>query len=633
MYSGLKRLIVGPPIASTEEQHQRLGRPTALTVFASDAISSTAYATEEILLVLVPVVGMAALNTLVPISIVVALLLAIVITSYRQTIYAYPSGGGSYVVSRENLGALPSLIAGASLLVDYILTVAVSISAGVAAVTSAFSGLRPYRIEFCLGALLLMTLANLRGTKESGKLFAPPVYTYVVSLAFLVAFGLFEVFAKGLPEMAVNEEALVSIAANPTANPMFTGLTVLLLLRAFSSGAVALTGVEAISNGVPAFKKPESHNAATTLIAMGLILGTAFMGLSVLAHNLQPTVSENETLLSTMANYLYRTGPSSLGGLGGILYYVLQFSTFAILVLAANTAFADFPRVSSIIAADGYLPRQLSNRGDRLVFSNGILVLAVVAGALIVGFGGITSALIPLYAVGVFTGFTLSQAGMVIHHRKEREKGWRRNQIVNAVGSVATLIVLLVVVVSKFTYGAWIPVALIPVIVVFFRAIHKHYTRVEQALEVPLDYRSRRHRHTVIVLVGRVHRGVLDALTYARSLGPDRLIALTIVHDEHQQEAITAEWERHDIPVELRTVYSPYRELATPVMQFIDDLDREWPDDIITVVVPEFLLSHWWEQLLHNQSALVLRTRLRLRPNTVVVAVPVHLDADEEAIY
>jgi len=635
MYSGLKRLIVGPPIASSEEQHQRLGRPTALTVFASDAISSTAYATEEILLVLVPVVGMSALNTLVPISIVVALLLAIVITSYRQTIYAYPSGGGSYVVSRENLGAMPSLVAGASLLVDYILTVAVSISAGVAAVTSAFSGLRPYRIEFCLGALLIMTLANLRGTKESGKLFAPPVYTYVLSLTLLIAFGLFEVFARGLVPMPVNTESLSEIAINtgPAGNPLFTGLTVLLLLRAFSSGAVALTGVEAISNGVPAFKKPESHNAATTLMAMGFILGFAFMGLSVLAHNLQPTVSENETLLSTMANYLYRDGPSSLGSIGVVLYYVLQFSTFAILVLAANTAFADFPRVSSIIAADGYLPRQLSNRGDRLVFSNGILVLAVVAGTLIVAFGGITSALIPLYAVGVFTGFTLSQAGMVVHHRKERAKGWRRNQVINAVGSVATLIVLLVVVVSKFTYGAWIPVALIPVIVFFFRAIHKHYTRVEQALEVPVDYRSRRHRHTVIVLVGRVHRGVLDALTYARSLGPDRLIALTIVHDEHQQDAITAEWERHDIPVELRTVYSPYRELATPVMQFIDDLDREWPDDIVTVVVPEFLLSHWWEQLLHNQSALVLRTRLRLRPNTVVVAVPVHLDAGEEAIY
>ena len=312
-----------------------------------------------------------------------------------------------------------------------------SISAGVAAVTSAFESLRPYRIELCLGALLLMTLANLRGTKESGKLFAPPVYTYVVSLAFLVTFGLFEVFVRGLHAMPVNVESLSEIAINtgPAGNPLFTGLTVLLLLRAFSSGAVALTGVEAISNGVPAFKKPESHNAATTLMAMGFILGFAFMGLSVLAHNIQPTVSENETLLSTMANYLYRDGPSSIGSIGVVLYYVLQFSTFAILVLAANTAFADFPRVSSIIAADGYLPRQLSNRGDRLVFSNGILVLAVVAGSLIVGFGGITSALIPLYAVGVFTGFTLSQAGMVIHHRKEREKGWRRNQVINAVGS------------------------------------------------------------------------------------------------------------------------------------------------------------------------------------------------------
>src|SRR4051812_27069665 len=564
----MKRLVVGRPLASSEQEHQRLPKTIALSTFSSDAISSTAYATEEILFVTAAGASSLALglSKLVPIAMAVALLLSIVVFSYRQTIFAYPSGGGSYVVSRENLGAMPSLVAGASLLVDYILTVAVSISAGVAAVTSAFEGLRPYRIELCLGALLVMTLANLRGTKESGKLFAPPVYTYVVSLAFLVTFGLFEVFVRGLHAMPVNVESLSEIALNtgPAGNPLFTGLTVLLLLRAFSSGAVALTGVEAISNGVPAFKKPESHNAATTLMAMGFILGIAFIGLSVLAHNLQPTVSENETLLSTMANYLYRDGPNSIGSIGVVLYYVLQFSTFAILVLAANTAFADFPRVSSIIAADGYLPRQLSNRGDRLVFSNGILVLAVVAGALIVGFGGITSALIPLYAVGVFTGFTLSQAGMVVHHRKEREKGWRRNQVVNAFGSFATLIVLLVVVVSKFTYGAWIPVALIPVIVFFFRSIHKHYTRVEEALEVPLDYRSRRHRHTVIVLVGRVHRGVLDALTYARSLAPDRLIALTIVHDEHQQQAITAEWERHDIPVELRTVYSPYRELATP---------------------------------------------------------------------
>ncbi len=638
MYSALKRLVVGTPIASSDEHHTRLGRPTALSVFASDAISSTAYATEEILLVMVPVIGLAALNSLVPISFVVAALLLIVITSYRQTIYAYPNGGGSYVVSRENLGVLPSLVAGASLLVDYILTVAVSISAGIAAITSAFDQLRPYRVELCLVAIAFMMLTNLRGTKESGKLFAPPVYTYVVSLAFLIGFGLYEVFIKNIPAMAPDVESLVELAEGHGTEigadgmPLFTTLTVLLLLRAFSSGAVALTGIEAISNGVPAFRKPESHNASSTLITMGLILGTAFIGLSVVAHNLDPTVSESETLLSIMGRYLYLDGPNSLpSGVGDVLYYVLQFSTFAILILAANTAFADFPRVSSIIAADGYLPRQLSNRGDRLVFSNGIVVLAVVAGALIIAFGGVTSALIPLYAVGVFTGFTLSQAGMVIHHRNEREKGWKRNQTLNAVGAVATFIVLGVVVVSKFTIGAWVPVALIPLIVIGFKAVHRHYAHVSQSIAVPEGYRSRRHRHTVIVLVGQVHRGVLDALTYARSLAPDRLLAVTVVHDEEQQTKIQQQWDKFEIPVELRTIYSPYRELAGPVMSLIDELDQEWPDDIVTVIVPEFVLAHWWEQLLHNQSALVLRARLRLRPNTVVTAVPIHIyDRAEE---
>jgi amino acid transporter len=639
MYAAVKRLIVGPPIASTEEAHTRLGRPTALTVFASDAISSTAYATEEILLVLVPVIGMAALNSLVPISLVVAGLLTIVITSYRQTIYAYPSGGGSYVVSRENLGVTPSLIAGASLLVDYILTVAVSVSAGIAAITSAFPALRPYRVALCLAAIVVMMLANLRGAKESGKLFAPPVYTYVVSLALLIGYGLYEVFLRGLPPIPENVESLVTLAREhgtpigPDGYPMFSGLSLLLLLRAFSSGAVALTGVEAISNGVPAFKKPESHNAATTLIAMGLILGSAFMGLSVVAHNLKPTVSEEETLLSIMGRYLYLDSPSAIGSLGSALYYILQFSTFAILILAANTAFADFPRVSSIIAADGYLPRQLTNRGDRLVFSNGIVVLAAVAAVLIVAFGGVTSALIPLYAVGVFTGFTLSQAGMVVHHRRVREKGWRRNQYINALGAAATFVVLLVVVVSKFAIGAWIPVVLIPVIYTIFKAIHRHYQRVAAALSIPEGYRSKRHRHTVIVLVGQVHRGVLDAITYARSLAPDRLLAVSVVYDDEQQARLQQQWEEYEIPVELRTIYSPYRELSGPVMEFIDELDREWPDDVVTVVVPEFVLSHWWEQLLHNQSALVLRSRLRMRPNTVVTAVPIHIYRASEERY
>jgi amino acid transporter len=349
MSSILKRVLVGPPMASSDEHHTRLGRPTALTVFASDAVSSTAYATEEILLVLMPVAGVAATDYLPPISIVVALLLTIVVFSYRQTIFAYPNGGGSYVVSRENLGTTPSLVAGASLLVDYTLTVAVSISAGIAAITSAFDGLRDYRVALCLGAIAFMMLANLRGTKESGRLFAPPVYTYLVSLALLVGYGLYRVFVQGLDSMPLDEEALNEIAANTDDGVFVVGtVTAMLVMRAFSSGAVALTGVEAISNGVPAFRKPESHNAATTLITMALILGAGFMGLSILASHIDPVVSHEETVLSTMARYVY----------GGTtpLYYVLQFATFAILLLAANTAFADFPRVSSIIASDGYLP-------------------------------------------------------------------------------------------------------------------------------------------------------------------------------------------------------------------------------------------------------------------------------------
>jgi amino acid transporter len=633
MYSAFKRLVVGPPIASSEEHQTRLGRPTGLAVFASDAISSTAYATEELLLVLVPIAGLAALSDLVPISIVVAILLVLVITSYRQTIMAYPNGGGSYIVSRENLGVTPSLVAGASLLVDYVLTVAVSISAGIAAITSAFEPLRPYRVQLCLVAVAFMMLANLRGAKESGRLFAPPVYLYIVSLAALVGYGLYQVFVGGLEPMAPNDEALLELAQNHGGEvvdgaPVFGGLTLFLLLRAFSSGAVALTGIESIANGVPAFKKPESKNAAFTLVVMGCILGTFFMGISVLANNIKPTVLEPgsadyETLLSVMGRYIY--------GDGNPLYFILQLATFAILILAANTAFADFPRVSSIVAADGYLPRQLTNRGDRLVFSNGIVVLSLIAGGLIVAFDGDTSALIPLYAVGVFTCFTLSQAGMVVHHTRLQEPGWRRKRAANAVGAVATGVVTIVVVVSKFTIGAWIPVVLIPIIFVVFKAIHRHYEHVSRSIAIPDDYRSRRHRHTVIVLVGQVHRGVLDAITYARSLAPDRLLAVTVVHNEGEQGAIQQQWDRYEVPIELRTVYSPYRELSGPVMSLIDELDEEWPDDVITVIVPEFVLAHWWEQLLHNQSALVLRTRLRLRPNTVVTAVPIHIhDRDAE---
>ena len=473
MTGQFKRRLVGSPLASEDEQHQRLGIPTALAVFASDAISSTAYASQEILIVLIPVAGLSiALNQLIPISIIVMVLLVLVITSYRQTIFAYPGGGGSYVVSRENLGETPSLVAGASLLVDYILTVAVSVSAGVAAITSAFPALRPERVEICLGFIAIMTIANLRGMKESGRLFAGPTYVYIFALGALISIGLFRLATGTLEPLVPDTEALTEL----THGNELSGLTVLIFLRAFSSGAVALTGVEAISNGVPAFKKPESKHAATTLLMMGTILATFFFGISVLASRLRPTPNESETLLSIMGREVFN---------GETLpYYILQFSTFAILILAANTAFADFPRVTSILAQDGYLPAQLKNRGDRLVFSNGILALAAVASLLIVAFSGDTSKLIPLYAVGVFCGFTLSQIGMVRHHQTLREPSWKRGVVVNTIGAIATFIVLIVVLVSKFAIGAWIPAVLIPIIVVVFRRVKRHYGKVRAALTV-----------------------------------------------------------------------------------------------------------------------------------------------------
>ena len=620
MISRWKRTLVGSPLASEDEQHQRLGIPTALAVFASDAISSTAYASQEILIVLIPAAGLSiALNQLIPISIIVMVLLVLVITSYRQTIFAYPGGGGSYVVSRENLGETPSLVAGASLLVDYILTVAVSVSAGVAAITSAFPALRPERVEICLGFIAIMTIANLRGLKESGRLFAGPTYVYIVALGGLIVVGLVRLATGSLEPLAPDTEALTNL----TQGNELTGLTVLLFLRAFSSGAVALTGIEAISNGVPAFKKPESKHAATTLLLMGTILATFFFGISVLASRLRPTPSEGETLLSIMGREVFN-GES-------LPYYILQFSTFAILILAANTAFADFPRVSSILAQDGYLPAQLKNRGDRLVFSNGILALAAVAAVLIVVFSGDTSKLIPLYAVGVFCGFTLSQIGMVRHHQKLREPGWKRGAIVNTIGAIATFIVLIVVLVSKFTIGAWIPAVLIPIIVYGFRRIKRHYNGVRAALKVEPGDIIPRHSHTVVILVGSVNLGVLKAVAYARSMRPDRLVAISVVNSAEEESAVVDAWEDFGLPVELRTIFSPFRDLTGPVMQLIDELDAESPDDVVTVVIPEFVVEHWWDQALHNQSALLIKTKLRQRPNTAILSVPVQVGDVNEA--
>ena len=617
MYATLKRLVIGRPIPTADEGHQRLSKKIALPVFASDAISSTAYATDEIVLVLTAQAGIGylAFRKLVPIAIVVAVLLVIVVLSYRQTLFAYPSGGGSYIVSRENLGTVPALVAGASLLTDYILTVAVSVAGGVLAIRSATGLSSGWAVPLCLICVLIMTLANLRGLKESGAIFAPPTYIYVVMLMTLIITGLIRIYVFHLgPITNISEEARKHINDAKS-------LSLLMLLRAFSSGAVALSGVEAVSNGVPAFKKPESKNASVTLVWMGAILGSGFIGISVLASRLKPLrVDQDPTGIAMMAEHVF-------GG-KGVLFWAMQISTFAVLILAANTAYADFPRLSSIIARDGYIPRQFKNRGDRLVFSNGIIVLAVVSSALIVVFKGNISALIPLYAFGVFTGFTLSQAGMVVHHFKLKEPHWQGSAVINGIGAVTTGLIAIIVVVSKFAKGAWIPAALIPILVVGFIAVGKHYHRVRDRVAVDRGYKPPRKTHLVVVLVGSVNKGVLDAVHYARSLSPDRLIAVSVVGDPEEQAEIMNAWADHDIQVELHTISSPYRLLTQPVLNYLDELDSESKDEQITVVIPETVTS-WKTQWLHNQSAFALKARLLYRPNTVVVSVPVIVDRPE----
>jgi amino acid transporter len=615
--SALKRFFIGKPIASSEDQHHRLSKKVALPVFASDAISSTAYATEEILIVFLSLaaIGMTAFDNLVPISILVIILLAIVVSSYRQTIYAYPKGGGSYVVSRENLGRSPSLVAGASMLVDYILTVAVSVSAGVAAIVSAFQNLVPYRVELCIGFIALITLANLRGLKESGALFAPPTYLYVLSLASLIIVGLYKVYFQDLGPIDHTDPYAQELLATQKS------LTLFYFLKAFSSGAVALTGIEAVADGVPAFEKPEPKNASKTLVWMAVILGTSFLGLSVLAQKIQP-IKDHEgnikiTALAQMAEQVY-------GG-RNIFFYITQFATFGILILAANTAYADFPRLSSIIAKDNFLPRQLMNRGDRLVFSNGIIFLGIAASVLVFAFGGIVNALIPLYAVGVFTGFTLSQFGMLVRHRKLKEPGWFVRAFFSGVGAVTTFFVAGIVVVVKFTDGAWIPAVVIPTMMLIFLSINRHYLRVRSFLQIEEGYVAPRRTHTVVVLVGSVNKGVLQAVKYAESLRPDKLLAISVVGSNEEKAKIESNWEKYKMTAELETISDDFRDLTDSILNRINELDDENSDDIITVVIPEFVTairSQW----LHNQSALSIKARLLYRKNTVVTSVPIVIE-------
>jgi amino acid transporter len=616
----VKRALLGRPLATREAPHERLRKLVALPVFSADAIASSAFATEEILQVLVPAVGMVALDYLVPISLVVVVLLAIVVASYRQTIFAYPGGGGSYIVSRDNLGTNVSLVAGASLLVDYTLTVAVSIAAGTAAILSAVDPLRDHRVGVAVGLTVLLALANLRGLRESGRVFAVPTYVYIVVLGLLIVVGLVRFWTGDLQPLPVDQASLAHFTGG---GAVASTASVFLLARAFSSGAVALSGVEAISNGIPAFRPPEPRNAATTLTWTGTILAVLFFGVAVLTSHLRPTLSEQQTILSTMGRAVFGSG---------VIYWVLQAATAGILVLSANTAYADFPRLSSIIARDGFLPRQLATRGDRLVFSNGIIALTLAAVALLVAFGGQTTLLIPLFAVGLFASFTLSQAGMVVHHRREREAGWRRGVVINATGATATGLVLVVVVVSKFTEGAWIPTLVIPLIVLAFRAIHRRYAALARAVALDPDVQVVTIRHTVVVLVGRLHKGVPVALAYARSLHPQHLVALSVLTDEQGEgdaaDRLRAEWDAHHFDVPLEVVESPYRDLTDPVMAYLDELDERWSDDTITVIIPEVVVHRWFDYLLHNQSALALKARLLYRDNTVVTSVPWHYDPD-----
>ncbi len=601
----LKRILLGDPLASSQAPHQKISKVVALAVFSSDALSSVAYATEEILLALAAG-GLAALSYGLPVAACVAALLAIVAISYRQTIHAYPSGGGAYIVAKENLGVGPGLTAGAALLVDYVLTVAVSIASGVAAITSAFPSLYEHRVLIGVSLVAGITLANLRGIRESGALFAPPTYFFVFSLGAVILVGLFRTEFVGVAP------------AHPAPFPAAEPIGLLLLLRAFASGCTALTGVEAISNAVPAFREPVSRNASITLGWMAAILGFLFTGTSFLAHRLELVPRPEETILSQLAHAVFGSG---------IFYYMVQVATALILTLAANTSFADFPRLASLLARDRFLPRQLANRGDRLVFSNGIIALGLVSALLLVIFHGDTHAIIPLYAVGVFLSFTLSQFGMVRHWYDNPERGWRLKMLVNLAGGVTTATVTVVIASSKFIHGAWMVIVLIPVLVLAFQGVRRHYEFV--ARELSLEGYSPRapEGHSVLVLISGVHRGVLEALRYARSLSGN-VTALSVEIDHETSERLRERWKQWGMGIPLTVLKSSYRSVVKPLMDYLDELLEKNPNQLVTVVLPEFIPTRWWHHLMHNQTAFLIKTALLFKPGVVVTSVPHHLGRD-----
>lgn len=606
LFGRLKGILVGAPLSTARLAHERLSKVKALAVFSSDALSSSAYATEEILIVLAAT-GAANLRISVPIAVAIVALLTIVVISYRQTIRAYPNGGGAYIVAKDNLGQGSGLIAAAALLVDYILTVSVSVAAGVAAITSAVQGLAPFRVEIGIGVIALVTLLNLRGVSESATIFATPTYAFIITACALLVVGAIRVTTGSVGPVAHTEALAVT-----------KGLGLFLILRAFASGCAALTGVEAISNGVPAFKPPESRNASITLIWMGLVLGVLFMGITLLANHLQIYPSDTETVVSQLGRVIFGHNP---------VYYFWQAATALILLLAANTSFADFPRLSSLLARDNYMPHQFSFRGDRLAFSNGIIVLGAASALILAVYGGDVTRLIPLYAVGVFVSFTFSQSGMVIHWRRHPEPGSRRSMVVNGFGAVATAVVAVIIIATKFTHGAWLSILIGFVLVMMFRAIHRHYRQVEEEsrlpdLSEPLPLATR--PQAMIVPVTDLNRAAVNALSYARSISPN-VTAVHVTDDQENVGTLRERWEKWAGGIPLVIIESPYRAFTAPLLRYLDEVQRRDPEARITVVLAEYVPKHLWEHLLHNQTTLRLKAALLFRRNTVVIDVPHHI--------
>ncbi|HJP82280.1 MAG TPA: APC family permease [Fimbriimonadaceae bacterium] len=614
-WGALRRFLLGRPIATSRASHERLSPLIGLPVFASDALSSVAYATEAILSILI-LLAVTALQYQFYITLAVCFLILVVAISYQMTIQAYPTGGGSYIVATDNLGAKPGLIAGAALMIDYVLTVAVSIAAGVAAITSAYPSLHNYLVPISLFFIALVAFANLRGVKESGALFAIPTYGFVVAITLVLGFA--------IARSVGSEAAIPQVVARNAEGKNLIGIEASLplwfiILRSFAAGCTALTGIEAVSDGVQAFKAPEAKNAITTLRWMAVILLSMFLGLGYVVQHI-PSLALHSTDNPEFRTVVSQVAAWAFGSATHPLYYFVQFATFAILILAANTAFADFPRLSSFIARDGFLPRPLARQGDRLVFHNGIIILAVAAGILVYVFKGELDGLLPLYAVGVFTAFSLSQFGMVVHWFRKKPKGWAKKAALNIVGTTLCVAVLLIISITKFLEGAWVIFILLPVVFALFIAIRKRYDSMTGQLAISEVLPKLPRGHTSLLLVPRVHNGILAALNYARITDPD-CQAIHVAIDERRLVEIQELWAQYGANVPLVMLRSPYRSLIEPVLDYVDELLRENNEQVITVIVPEAVSTKWYHRLLQENVAQQLKTALGMRPNVVVTNV------------